>query len=75
LFYWNRHGELGGGRVRADPAKLATLGLLVGAFFGGGVIGALGFQGFGTAATIPLAGLLLTLAVVPILDDVGPGVR
>lgn len=75
LFYWNRHGELGGGRVRADPAKLATLGLLVGAFFGGGVIGALGFQGFGTAATIPLAGLLLALAVVPILDDVGPGGR
>lgn len=55
--------------VRADRERLRVLLLLLGAFFAGGVLGALGFQRFGYVATIPLAALLGGLAVVPAVDD------
>jgi hypothetical protein len=38
-------------------------------FFVGGVTGAMGFKHIGYAATIPLAGLLMVLAIVPLIDD------
>jgi hypothetical protein len=42
---------------------------LVAAFFSGGVSGALGFQAVGYSATVPLALLLVAMAIVPALDD------
>jgi uncharacterized membrane protein YoaK (UPF0700 family) len=56
-------------RVSADWLKLRMLVGLVGSFFAGGVIGALGFQHVGFGFTLPLAVLLLLLAAVPVLDD------
>jgi len=70
LLYWNsprhRHSEA---PVMADLPKLKLLASLLGMFFLGGVIGALGFKHLGFISTLPLAVLLLTLAIVPIADD------
>jgi hypothetical protein len=48
-------------------------------FFGGGVLGALGFKHAGYLATLPLACMLCLLAIVPAVDDLrragGPRAR
>jgi uncharacterized membrane protein YoaK (UPF0700 family) len=71
LFYWNRTKdrpqEL---HVHADFKKLWLLVSLVGLFFLGGVLGALGFKHAGYLTTLPLAILLLILAAVPVTDDI-----
>ncbi len=70
LLYWNRSQdgskELG---VHADLGKLRLLTSLVGLFFLGGLLGALGFKHAGYLTTLPLALLLLVLAAVPVADD------
>ncbi|PSH61691.1 DUF1275 domain-containing protein [Phyllobacterium brassicacearum] len=70
LFYWNasRH-DPGKAFVRADRRKLKLLASLVALFFSGGVAGAIGFKQLGFAASLILAAILLTLAIVPVLDD------
>jgi uncharacterized membrane protein YoaK (UPF0700 family) len=68
--YWNR--KSGGSEraaVQADMDKLWLLTSLVGLFFIGGVAGAIGFKHVGFIATVPLAAVLLMLAVVPVVDD------
>jgi hypothetical protein len=49
---------------------MATLGLLIVAFFAGGLMGAIGFKQFGYLATLPLAGILVFLSAVPVIDDI-----
>jgi uncharacterized membrane protein YoaK (UPF0700 family) len=66
LVYWNSVIP----NVRADRRKLALLSSLLGMFFVGGLVGAVGFRYFGFLSTLPLAGVLLTLAAVPVLDDI-----
>jgi uncharacterized membrane protein YoaK (UPF0700 family) len=68
LFYWNLGGA-SGNPVQGDRQKLALLGSLLFSFLGGGIAGAVGFRHLGFVSTIPLAIVLLTLAVVPIVDD------
>ena len=51
------------------------LGLLIGLFFAGGIVGALGFQFAGHAATVPLALLLLTISWHPVIADPGCALR
>ena len=70
LFSWNasRH-DPGKAFVRADRRKLKLLASLVALFFSGGVVGAIGFEQLGFAASLILAAMLLTLAIVPVLDD------
>lgn len=70
LVYVNRGALPDGARVLADRYRLRTLLLLLGAFFAGGVLGAVGFQSFGYAATIPIAAILMLLTLVPIVDDI-----
>lgn len=53
----------------AELAKLRLLASLVGLFFTGGVIGALGFKHAGFLFTLPLAAVLVLLAAMPIVDD------
>lgn len=67
LLYWNVTYEFQ--PVRANRDKLRLLLSLLGLFFVGGVLGALGFKHVGFAATIPLALLLSALAAVPVLED------
>lgn len=68
MIYWNRH-DYPEGRVRADMAKLKNLSTLVFLFFLGGFIGALGFKHIGFIFGVPLAGVLVFLALVPVIDD------
>jgi uncharacterized membrane protein YoaK (UPF0700 family) len=74
LFYWNRYR---GARasVHANFDKLRLLTLLVGVFFAGGVIGAVGFNHVGFITTVPLAALLILLAAVPVFDDLRAHLR
>lgn len=75
LFYWNRTVGSAHARVLADREKLRLLGSLLGSFFVGGVVGALGFNHIGFITVVPLAMLLLLLAGVPTLADVFGGRR
>jgi uncharacterized membrane protein YoaK (UPF0700 family) len=70
LFYWNRMPASVSEPVRVNLQRLGTLCALVGAFFLGGLIGALGFKHLGYTMSLPLALLLASLALVPAADDV-----
>lgn len=69
LLYWNQTSADAAAPVLADRDRLATLLLLVVFFLVGGVIGAIGFKQIGYLATLPLAGILMLLSVVPVFDD------
>lgn len=70
LFYWNvAASDETKPAVRANRQKLCVLSLLISLFFAGGVVGAVGFRKMGFSATLPLALLLMALAIVPVLDD------
>lgn len=56
--------------VVPDLSKLGVLVLLVGLFFGGGVLGARGYLEFGFATLVPLALVLLAAAAAPLAADV-----
>ncbi|MCD0502930.1 DUF1275 domain-containing protein [Bordetella petrii] len=68
LCYWNAWAT-GQPQVVADRQKLRVLGALVSLFFVGGVAGAFAFAWVGFITTVPLALLLLALALMPMLDD------
>ncbi|OQW88503.1 MAG: hypothetical protein BWK72_08585 [Rhodoferax ferrireducens] len=55
--------------VRANRQKLRLLAKLIGSFFVGGLIGAIGFKEVGFITTVPLAILLLLLVWRPVLND------
>ncbi len=69
LMYWNALDAATQAPVLADRARLRMLSTLLACFFVGGVAGALGFKHLGYVSTVPLAMLLITLAIVPALDD------
>ena len=69
LLYWNVDQSPQQHPVRVNRQRLRVLGLLALNFFGGGVLGALGFKYLGYLATLPLVLLLVLLAAVPALDD------
>ncbi|HEU5351778.1 MAG TPA: YoaK family protein [Terracidiphilus sp.] len=50
-------------------AALRLLLSLLGLFFVGGVIGAVGFKHVGFLFTLPLASILFVLAIIPVIDD------
>ncbi len=52
-----------------ELGKLQLLTSLIALFFVGGVTGAFGFKHFGFPFVLPLAGVLLLLAAVPVVDD------
>jgi uncharacterized membrane protein YoaK (UPF0700 family) len=68
LFYWNGNAPAAD-RVRADRGRLRLLGSLLALFLAGGLAGAFGFKYLGFIATVPLAVVLLSMAVVPLIDD------
>ena len=69
LFYFNvsQNGKVH--QIVANRDKLKLHGLILGAFFGGGVAGALGFKHVGFKVTIFLAAFLFSLAIRPMLYD------
>ncbi len=71
LLYWNGGDQhTGQPRIVANRAKLMLLSVLVGLFFVGGIIGALGFKHIGFSSVLPLAVILAVLALVPVSDDI-----
>ena len=68
LLYINRAGDAA--PVRANRERLRLHGLLVGCFFGGGILGAVGFKFAGFITTVPLALLLWLLVLRPLLRDI-----
>ncbi|MDB5473435.1 MAG: putative rane protein YoaK, family [Devosia sp.] len=68
LLYLNRnYGSLAHLRVVADRNKLALLAILVTFFLVGGIVGAFGFSVYGYVFCVPLAALLLLLALPQLL--------
>jgi uncharacterized membrane protein YoaK (UPF0700 family) len=68
LVYWNDTAH-SPDRVLANREKLGIHARLIASFVGGGYLGALGFKRLGFGVTLPIAALLLVLAVGPIWDD------
>lgn len=66
--YWHRD-RTKPFQVTADLGKLGLLSRIVGMFFLGGVIGALGFGHLGYVFSIPLAAVLMVLAAPRLLHD------
>jgi uncharacterized membrane protein YoaK (UPF0700 family) len=56
--------------IGPDIIALRLLASLIALFFAGGVVGAVGFKHVGFMFTLPLSGVLLLLAMMPVLDDV-----
>ncbi|MBX3619294.1 MAG: DUF1275 domain-containing protein [Rhizobacter sp.] len=67
LLYVNRNATIE--RVMANRERMRTHGLLVGCFFVGGLLGALGFKWVGYVTTLPLAAMLLLLSLKPLVRD------
>jgi uncharacterized membrane protein YoaK (UPF0700 family) len=65
--YPNRDGAAA--PVVANRGRLRLLAMLALCFFAGGIAGAVGFARLGYAATVPLAMMLVLLAIVPVVDD------
>ncbi len=75
LVYWNAPGTPAQQAVKANRGRLRMLGALLGCFFVGGVVGALGFKHLGYVSTVPIACLLVALASAPALDDLSALLR
>jgi len=69
LFYRNRQTLPPQDHVRADRSRMRLYGGLLVAFIGGGLFGAAGFHYVGFFWVVPLASLLLALALPPVLHD------
>jgi uncharacterized membrane protein YoaK (UPF0700 family) len=70
LFYWNSSRvDSAEPFVLANRTRLKVHGTMLAMFFLGGVTGAMGFKHIGYASTVPLAGVLIVLAIVPRVDD------
>jgi uncharacterized membrane protein YoaK (UPF0700 family) len=67
MLYWNR--DPAQPKVAANRSRLRLLVSLLLGFFSGALAGALGFKHAGYLATLPLAGVLCLLAIVPAIDD------
>lgn len=69
LLYWNRSPSRPEQQVRANRQRLRLFAGLLGMFLVGGIVGALGFKYLGFISVVPLALILLTLAVPPLWID------
>lgn len=69
LLYWNRSGRPLAEQVRANRQRLRLYASLLGMFLLGGVAGAAGFKHVGFVFVVPLALVLLTLALPPLWID------
>ncbi|MBC8055945.1 MAG: DUF1275 domain-containing protein [Rhizobiales bacterium] len=75
LVYWNAANMQARPPVVADRARLRLLCVLLASFFLGAVAGAFGFKELGYVSTLPLALVLVALAIVPAFDDLFAAAR
>lgn len=70
LIYWNRSRKANDIQiVRANTDKLFIHASLLGLFFSGGIVGALAFKAMGFSATLPIALLLVAMALPAVVID------
>jgi uncharacterized membrane protein YoaK (UPF0700 family) len=70
LLYWRRDGAPASALpVQANRERLVVLATLLTLFLIGSLVGAVAFQRIGFAVTVPIAALLMGIAVIPVLDD------
>ncbi|MDB5989272.1 MAG: putative transrane protein [Herbaspirillum sp.] len=70
MLYWNRSRAKGETMyVASDHQRLRFMLILFALFICGGMMGALGFKHIGFSSTVPLAALLMVMALVPVVDD------
>jgi uncharacterized membrane protein YoaK (UPF0700 family) len=69
LVYRNTDRGIQPYRVVADRDRLTILSMLLGCFFVGALTGAIAFKHLGFASALPFAAMLVTLAILPIVDD------
>jgi uncharacterized membrane protein YoaK (UPF0700 family) len=69
LFYFNVEEDGRNARVMANRDRLKLHALVLASFFGGGIVGALGFKYLGFKMTVFLAAFLFLLAWRPVLRD------
>jgi uncharacterized membrane protein YoaK (UPF0700 family) len=70
MFYWNRSRAKGETLyVASNHERLGFMLTLFAMFICGGLLGALGFKHIGFSSTVPLAGVLMIMALVPVADD------
>jgi len=67
LIYFNRTQEFD--RIEADRRRLNIQSKLILMFVAGGISGGMGFKHLGYACTLPLALILVILALLPLIDD------
>lgn len=72
LLYWNAD-KSAPDQVRANRERLGIHASLIALFTLGGVVGAVGFKRVGYGVVVPLAALLMLIAVVPVWEDLSPG--
>jgi uncharacterized membrane protein YoaK (UPF0700 family) len=70
LIYWNHSRKADHIQfVQANTDKLFIHASLLGLFFSGGIAGALAFKAVGFSATLPIAGVLVAMALPAVLID------
>lgn len=71
MLYWNRRGTPPEAHVHSNRARLLLFASLLGMFTAGGIVGAAGFKHVGFVWVVPLAAVLLGLALPPLASDFG----
>jgi uncharacterized membrane protein YoaK (UPF0700 family) len=76
LIYWNQSKKANSIQfVKANTDKLFIHATLLGLFFSGGIAGAIAFKAMGFSATLPIALLLVAMALPAILMDLRMAAR
>jgi uncharacterized membrane protein YoaK (UPF0700 family) len=76
MLYWNRRRQRHmKGHVHARWEKVAIQVAILSMFFAGAIIGAIGFKYIGFTTVLPFSLALFIVALMPILDDIGLGLR
>ena len=76
LIYWNQSKKGNDIQfVAANTDKLFILATLLGLFFSGGIVGAIAFKAMGFSATLPIACVLIAMALPAILLDLRAAAR
>ena len=76
LIYWNQSKKANDIQfVAANTDKLFILATLLGLFFSGGIVGAIAFRAMGFSATLPIACMLIAMALPAIVLDLRAAAR
>ena len=76
LIYWNQSKKANTIQfVKANTDKLFIHATLLGLFFSGGIVGAIAFKSMGYSATLPIAAVLVAVALPAVILDLRSAAR